>query len=202
MWVARGVIPPSPQRKGSRAKALAGLGAAPQNPMPQHLRQSERTARRAMRRAPAAQCLGFAPNQSPLAAAKRVKGESPCGAWGSAPKPHAAASMPKRANSPKGDEASASGAGLGFSAKPSPPSPQRKGSRAKALAGLGAVPQNPVPQHPCQSERTARRAMRRAPVAQCLGLATLRRGVGTSPRLFLCSDAPCASVFKRGVARA
>ncbi len=45
---------------------------------------------------------------------KGFKGESPCGAWGSAPKPYAAALAPKRANSPQGDEASDSGTWLGF----------------------------------------------------------------------------------------
>ena len=48
------------------------------------------------------------------AAAKGVKGESPCGAWGSAPKPDAEAFTEKRANSPKGYEASDSGAWLGL----------------------------------------------------------------------------------------
>ena len=61
-WTCQGsagdIKTPCRSEKGLRAKALALIGAEPQSFMPKHPRQSERTARRAMRRATAARWVG------------------------------------------------------------------------------------------------------------------------------------------------
>ena len=88
--------------------------------------------------------FGFVDKQKapPFAAAKGVKGESPCGVWGGAPKPNAAASTPKRANSPKGDEASGSSAMFGFIDKQkAPPFAAAKGVKGESPCGAwGCAP--------------------------------------------------------------
>ena len=104
-----------------------------------------------------------------MAGFQRVK---PFGGFGQSPTFQNSIHSKKRANSPQGYEASGGSRLHRFPAKPC-----QAGSRAKPLAGFqrvkpfGGLGQSPTFQNsiPPKSERTARRAMRRASAADCIG---------------------------------